>query len=95
MCKFQSCFLQLNTDGQNCFGHHDRLNHYKFWWVTYGMRLSQLFSDGQIYMDGGVITTFERQILLPLNGRNLKDDSHVISLLVSLLLGGLIFYRYL
>jgi hypothetical protein len=28
----------------------------------------------------GVIATFERQILLPLNGRNLKDGPHVNSL---------------
>jgi hypothetical protein len=25
--------IQLNTDGRNRFGHHDRLNHVWFWWV--------------------------------------------------------------
>ena len=42
----------------------------------------------------GVNTTFERQFYLPPNGINLKDDSHVISLSTSALLGADISYRY-
>jgi hypothetical protein len=57
--------------------------------------VSQVLRAGQFSIDVRVIATFEMQILLQVNGRNLKDGLHVIRLQVSLLLGGLIFYRYL
>jgi len=58
-------------------------------------RISQLFGGVQNCMYVGVIATFEKQFYLPPNGINLEADSHVISLSVSLLLGGQIFDRYL
>jgi hypothetical protein len=42
--------------------------------------ISQKFSGFEKLLLVGVSTTFERQILLPQNGRNLIDGSHVISL---------------
>jgi hypothetical protein len=39
---------------------------------------SEIISIG--YRLVGVIATFENQILIPINGRNLKDGSLVISL---------------
>jgi hypothetical protein len=49
--------------------------------------VSQVFRAGQFGIDVGVSTTFERQILLPQNGRNLIDGSHVISLQYQYFLG--------
>jgi hypothetical protein len=42
--------------------------------------ISQKFSGVEKLLLVGDIATFENQILLPINGRNLKDGSLVISL---------------
>ncbi len=48
--------------------------------ITDMPRKTQLSIDPKKYRYVGEIATFKRQILLPLNGINLKDGSHVINL---------------
>jgi hypothetical protein len=57
--------------------------------------ISQLFMVGQISIDVGVNTIFERQFYLPPNGINLRNDSLVISLSISAIFSSEFHYRFI